>query len=249
MTTRKSYGREGSRTDRRIESDQEYWTESTHTVLSYWFCVLAVGFQFSIGILHIDEFFGQMCVVEGVIGLSGLLLLDLIHTGKMRIYPKPFKKIHPNTFYRFAITFGVIALIQFTFQIVPLITREEMALAIVFCSVCEEYFFRGLLMEPCFRAGMKSKDKFTVWKYSPEKKKPDKEMSYVELGGIVLSAIIFALFHVNYYSQPRLLLMVFVGGIWLGIVYWWNKDLTSVILSHFLLNILFVVQFYQVTGL
>lgn len=104
-------------------------------------------------------------------------------------------------------------------------------------------------MEPCFRAGMKSKDKFTVWKYSPEKKKPDKEMSYVELGGIVLSAIIFALFHVNYYSQPRLLLMVFVGGIWLGIVYWWNKDLTSVILSHFLLNILFVVQFYQVTGL
>jgi len=233
------YGREGFRTDRRIESDQEYWTESTHTVLSYWFCVIAVGFQFSIGILHIDEFFGQMCVVEGVIGLSGLLLLDLLHTGKMTIYPKPFKKIHPNTFFRSVITFGVIALIQFLFQIIPLITREEMALAIVFCSVCEEYFFRGMLLEIPFRIGEKSKDKFIVWRY---KDKPPKEMSYIELGSIVLSAIIFALFHVNYYSQPRLLLMVFVGGCWLGLVYWWNKDLTSVILAHFLLNIIFVYQ-------
>lgn len=248
MTTRKSYGREGFRTDRKNESDQKYWTESVHTVLSYWFGVLAVGIQFSLGFLHLDSFFGQMCLVEGVLGLSGVLFLDLLH-GKKSIYPKPFKKVHPNTFTRFVITFGVIALIQLLFQIVPLITSTEMALGIVFCAVCEEYFFRGLLMEPCFRVGMKSKDKFTVWKYSPEKKKPDKEMSYIELGSIVLSALIFALFHVNYYTQPRLVLMVFVGGGWLGLVYWWNKDLTSVILAHFLLNIIFVVQFYQVFGL
>ena len=249
MTTHRSYGREGFRTDIINESNQEYWDESVHTILSYWFCVLAVGFQFVIGIIHIDEFFGQMCVAEGLMGLSGLLLLDLLHGRKMRIKPKPFKKIHPNTFTRFVITFGVIALIQFLFQIVPLITREEMALAIVFCSVCEEYFFRGMLLELVFRMGEKSKDKFIIWRYKKEKKKPDKEMSYIELGGIVLSATLFSSFHINYYSQPRLLLMVFVGGCWLGLVYWWNKDLTSVILSHFLLNIIFVIQFYQVTGL
>lgn len=248
MTTRKSYGREGFRTDRRNESDQEYWTESVHTILSYWFCVIAVGIEFALGFLHLDSFFGQMCVAEGFLGLSGLLFLDLLH-GKKSIYPKPFKKVHPNTFYRFVITFGVIALIQFLFLIVPLITSTEMALGIVFCAVCEEYFFRGILMEPCFRVGMKSKDKFTVWKYSPEKKKPDKEMSYIELGGIVLSAVIFALFHVNYYSQPRLLLMVFAGGIWLGSVYWFFKDLTPLILGHFLLNIIFVYQFYIISGL
>ena len=248
MTTRKSYGREGFRTDRRNEPNQEYWTESVHTILSYWFGVLAVGFQFSLGFLHLDSFFGQMCVVEGVLGLSGLLFLDLLH-GKKSIYPKPFKKVHPNTFFRFGITFGVVALIQFLFQIVPLITSTEMALGIVFCAVCEEYFFRGILMERCFRVGMKSKDRFTVWKYSPEKKKPDKKMSYIELGGIVLSSIIFALFHVNYYNDVRLMLMVFVGGLWLAFVYWWNKDLTAVILSHFLLNIIFVIQFYQVFGL
>lgn len=233
--------------------ENEYWETSTHTMLSYWFCVLAVGYQFVLGVRYIDSFFGQMCIVEGLIGLSGLLLLDLIHGRKMTaymiIYPKPFKKLHPNTFFRFAITFGVIVIIQFLFQIVPLITREEMALAIVFCSVCEEYFFRGMLLEVPFRIGSKSKDKFTVWKYKPETGKPDKKMSYIELGGILLSSAIFSAFHVNYYSQPRLLLMVFVGGLWLGIVYWWNKDLTSVILSHFLLNIVFVVQFYQVIGL
>lgn len=228
---------------------QEYWENSTHTILSYWFCVLAVGYQFFVGIQYIDEYFGQMCIVEALMGLSGLLLLDLLHTGKMSIYPKKFKRIHPNTFFRFAITFGVIVAIQFLFQIVPLITREEMALAIVFCAVCEEYFFRGMILEVPFRVGEKSKTKFTVWKYPPEKGKPDKEMSYIELGAIILSAVIFSAFHVNYYSQPRLLLMVFVGGCWLGLVYWWNKDLTSVILSHFLLNIIFVVQFYQVTGL
>ena len=249
MTTHRGYGREGSRTKIRIESDQEYWENSTHTILSYCFCVLAVGYQFVLGFIYIDEFFGQMCVVEGVIGLSGLLLLDLLHTGKMRIKPKKFKKIHPNTFFRFAITFGVIVSIQYLFQIVPLITREEMALAIVFCAVCEEYFFRGMILELSFRGGEKSKNKFVIWRYSSKKKKPDKEMSYIELGAIILSAVLFSSFHINYYSQPPLLLMVFVGGIWLGLVYWWNKDLTSVILAHFLLNIVFVVQFYQVTGL
>lgn len=235
--------------DKTNKQKQEYWETSTHTILSYWFCVLAVGFQFSLGIQYIDEYFGQMCIVEGMMGLSGLLLLDLLHTGKMSIYPKPFKKIHPNTFFRFAITFGVIVAIQFLFQIVPLITREEMALATVFCSVCEEYFFRGMLLEIPFRVGEKSKNKFIVWRYSPEKKKPNKEMSYIELGAIVLSASIFSSVHINYYSQPSLLLMVFVGGLWLGLVYWFNKDLTSVILSHFLLNIIFVAQFYQVSGL
>ena len=245
MTTHRSYGREGVRAKSRSELTQEYWTESVHTVLSYWFGVIAVGFEFYLGYIHFDSFFGQMCVVEGVLGLSGLLFLDFLH-GKKTVYPKPFKKIHPNTFIRFAITFGVIALIQFLFQIVPLITSTEMALGIVFCAVCEEYFFRGILMEPAFRTGAKSKDKITIWKYNPKKKKPNKEISYVELGGIILSSIIFALFHMNYYSQPRLLLMVFVGGIWLATVYFWNKDLTVVILAHFLLNIIFVYQFYLV---
>ncbi|GAJ21009.1 unnamed protein product, partial [marine sediment metagenome] len=128
-------------------------------------------------------------------------------------------------------------------------TSTEMALGIVFCAPIEEYFFRGILMEPAFRIGEKSKDKFTVWKYSPEKGKPNKEMSYIELGAIVLSSVIFSAFHVNYYNDTRLLLMVFVGGISLSISYFWSKDLTPIILAHFTLNIIFVAQFWMVHGL
>ena len=231
--------------DRKKQSDQEYRKESVHTQLSYWFCVIATGIEFSLGLMHMNEYFGQMCLVEAFFGVSGLLFMDLLY-GRKSIDPRPFKKMHPNTFFRFAITFGVIVLIQFLFQIVPLITSTEMMLGVVFCAVVEEYFFRGILMEPAFRIGEKSKNKFTVWKY---KDKPNKEISYAELGGIILSAAIFAAFHVNYYSQIRLIGMVFVGGLWLGFVYWWNRDLTAIVLSHFLLNIIFIYQYWMVIGL
>ena len=223
----------------------QYWKESVHTSLSYWICVMAVGIQFFLGLKNIDSSFGQLCIVEGIFGLMGLTLLDPIH-GKKKLYPKPFKKIHPNLFIRFVITFGVIAAIQFIFQIIPLITSTEFALAVVFAAPCEEYFFRGIIQEPTFQLGRKAKSdqKFTVLKY---KNKPPKEMSYIELGGIILSSVIFSAFHVNYYNQPRLIGMVLFGGIWLSTIYFWNKDLTSVILSHFLLNIIFIYQnFYQV---
>jgi len=235
--------------DKIKKPDQEYWKESVHTTLSYWFCVMAIGIELVLGLKNINELFGQLCMLEALFGIIGILFLDKIHGRKFKIYPKPFKKIHKNTFFRFGITFAVIVVIQFIFQIVPLVTSTEMALGVVFCAVVEEYFFRGILMEPAFKWGSKSKNKITIWKYSSEKKKPNKEISYIEIGGIILSAAIFASFHVNYYGNMRLLLMVFTGGIWLAFVYWWNKDLTPVILSHFLLNIIFVIQFYQVYGL
>lgn len=234
--------------DKKRINSNDYWKESVHTQLSYWLLVMATGVELILGLIHIDELFGQMCLVEALFGLSGLLFLDLLH-GRKTIYPKKFKPIHKNTFFRFGVTFGVIVLIQYLFQIVPLITSTEMALGIVFCAPVEEYFFRGIIMELTFRIGEKSKDKFTVWKYSPKKKKPDKEMSYIELGGILLSAVMFATLHINYYGDARLIGMVFVGGLWLSLVYWWGRDLTPIILAHFLLNITFVFQYYQVTGL
>lgn len=220
----------------------QYWKESVHTPLSYWFGVIAVVIQFTLGLRHLDSIFGQLCIVEGFFGLSGILFLDFLH-GKKSLYPKRFKKIHPDLFIRFVITFGVIAVIQFIFQIIPLITSTEMALAIVFCPVCEEFFFRGILLEPFFKIGKKvpKSDRINVWK--------DKEISYYEIFGIIFSGALFSLFHINYYGNPNLIFMVMFGGSWLAFVYWYWKDLTLVILAHFMLNIIFVVQFYQVIGL
>lgn len=230
--------------NRRNKTNQ-YWKESVHTSLSYWFCVMAIGIQFFLGIRHMTILFGQLCIVEGLFGLSGLLFLDPLHGIKSKkfIYPDKFKKIHPNLFFRFAITFGVIALIQFIFQIIPLITSTEMALAIIFCPVVEEYFFRGILMEPFFIIAKKipKKNKIKIWK--------DREISYHEIFGIMFNGAVFSMFHINYYGNPRLIFMVMFGGSWLAMVYWWNKDLTAVILAHFLLNIIFIAQYYQVIGL
>ena len=234
---------------RKNKLDQEYWNESTHTVLSHWFVVIAVGIEIFLGIKYINELIGQLCMLEAVFGLSGLLLLDPFHGKDFTLYPKKFKPIHKNTFYRFVITFSVIVVIQFIFQIIPLVTSTDMALGIVFAAVCEEYFFRGVLLEPAFKSGFKVKDKITVWTYGSVKKKPKKQISLIEIGAIILGAVVFASMHVNYYGDDRLLLMVFVGGLWLGAIYWWNKDLTAVILAHFLLNIVFVYQFYMIYGL
>ncbi|MFX0023768.1 MAG: CPBP family intramembrane glutamic endopeptidase [Candidatus Hermodarchaeota archaeon] len=203
--------------------------------------VLAFGIQFFIGIRHFNEKFGQLCILESIFALSGVFLLDLIH-GKS-IYPKMFKKIHGNLLFRTIIIFIVIALIQFIFQVVPLTVRDvETALAIVFCGVSEELFFRGIIMEPFFLMGKHDTQKFKIgFPFG----KP-KEISFYEIFGIFLTSALFTIFHVNYYGNPSLILMVGFGGLWLVFAYWFWKDITACILAHFLLNIIFVAQFYRV---
>jgi len=220
--------------------DKSYWNESVHTKLSYFgFGFPAVIIQFILGFLHLDEQFGVLCIIEGIMGLTGLLFLDLLH-GQKSIYPKEFKKINPNLFFRVIIIFGVISIIQFVFQIVPLTIRSsEMAMAIVFCAVCEELFFRGVLLEPFFTLGKADNKKIKLWN--------KKEISSMEIFGILISGTAFAIFHINYYGNPNLMFMVWAGGVWLGFCYWYWKDLTAVILAHFLLNIIFVYQFWLVT--
>lgn len=231
---------------RRNNSKQdEYWKESVHTPITYWFGIIAVGIEFFLGFRHIDSLFGQLALVEAFFGLSGLLILDFIH-GTRGIYPKKFKKIKGEIVFRFAITFGVIAGIQFLFQVIPLITSTEMAMAIAFAAVCEELFFRGVLMEPFFRYAKKipRSQKIRIWKN--KKTGEIKEITYLEIFGIMMNGIIFSFFHINYYGNPNLIFMVMFGGSWLAGAYFWWKDLTASMLAHFLLNIIFIYQFYKV---
>lgn len=222
-----------------MHKDKLNQNESVFTKLAYWMGILAVGIQFYLGFCHLNEQFGILCIIESMMGLAGLLFIDLLH-GLHFIYPRNnFRSISPNIMIRVIITFGVIALIQFLFQIIPLTIRNyEMAMGITFCSVCEELFFRGLLLEPFFQLGKSDHKKIKLWN--------KKEISYIEILGVLISSIAFAVFHINYYGNPRLLFMVFVGGIWLGFCYWYWRDITANILSHFLLNIIFVYQFWMV---
>lgn len=226
--------------NKRKNKNQDFWQESVHTKLSYSLAVLAFSIQFFIGIRHLGTQFGQLVLFESLFALSGILFLDLIH-GKKSIYPKRFKPISPNLFFRFGIIFGIIAVIQFIFYYVPITIRDaEVALAIVFAGVSEEFFFRGILLEPFFRAGV-SDEKIKLWK--------DKKIAYVEIFGILFSGLLFAIFHVNYYGNLSLGLMVIVAGIWLAFSYWYWKDITAVILAHVFLNMIFVIRTYYLVVL
>ncbi|MFW9971265.1 MAG: lysostaphin resistance A-like protein [Candidatus Odinarchaeota archaeon] len=224
----------------RDKRNQNNWKGSVQTKLSYWMGILTIGIQFFLGFRHISELFGKLCILEGIFALSGILLLDILHGHGQPIYPKKFKPIHPQLIIRVFIIFGVIAFIQFIFQIVPLITNVEMGLAIVFCAVAEEYFFRGLLLEFFIKLG-KTSEKFKVFR--------GREISLIEIFGILISGALFAGLHINYYGNVKLIGMVFVGGIWLGICYWYFRDLTANILAHFLLNTIFVIQTYYLVML
>ncbi len=219
------------------EINRNFWRESIHTKISYTLAILAFSIQFFIGIrnIGIDPLFGQLVLLESFFALSGILFLDLLH-GKRAIYPKQFKPIHKDLFIRFAVIFGIIALIQFVFQYVPISVREsERALAIVFAGVSEEFVFRGILQEPFFRWGIKD-TKLKLW--------GNKVISYADIFGILISGTIFAIFHFNYYDNLGLGLMVIVGGFWLGFTYFYWKDITAVIFAHVLLNVIFVLQTY-----
>jgi membrane protease YdiL (CAAX protease family) len=123
--------------------------------------------------------------------------------------------------------------VQILFQI-PLTARTpEIALAIVFCSISEEVFFRGFLI------GMTIKFSKNVDKNNPILK------YLIIAAGIMLSSIFFTLIHINYYDNIALLATIFVCGLVLAIAYLISDDLMAVIIGHFILNA--IVSFQLLT--
>lgn len=104
-------------------------------------------------------------------------------------------------------------------------TPSELVLNLIFISlfagVGEELFFRGILQRLFIRA---FKDPWA---------------------GIIMAAIIFSAFHLQFYGFfPRLIL-----GIILGAVYWYSGSLWVSILAHFLYDALIIVLAYYDPGI
>jgi membrane protease YdiL (CAAX protease family) len=96
---------------------------------------------------------------------------------------------------------------------------QEQALYFIFAAVCEEVFFRVLILSVFLKIGDNLQMKIT---------------------GVIVQAVAFAAIHQNYYNDPGMLLSVFLGGIVLGIFYVWWRDPTANILGHFILNVIAV---------
>jgi membrane protease YdiL (CAAX protease family) len=133
--------------------------------------------------------------------------------------PEDFVKLDLNTGVRAALILAASMLTQIIVQGALSFTIEEQALYFVFAAVCEELFFRVLILELFLRI------------------KADLQTKVI---GIVLQALMFTAIHQNYYANLPMLISVFLGGIILGIFYVIWRDPTANILGHFMLNVIAV---------
>jgi membrane protease YdiL (CAAX protease family) len=186
-------------------------------------------------------------MLEGFFGLMGLLLIDTINGHGFKLKPKneDFRRIDA---YNVAVNSLIVAitifLIQFLSIFIPMtVSNWELGLAIIFASVCEELFFRGVIVGVSKRFTKELKlDRYKIiGKFLT--------LSALELVGIVVSAIFFSLIHINYYESPEVLVGLFIGGIALGILYVKMDDLTPLIFGHLFLNIYTVIRILGVGGL
>lgn len=224
----------------------EEQNESIHTRISYYSILLSVIFQLFLAFKYIGSAnleahqFGFITFIYGVIAIIGLLLTDPMRGQPVKLKPKRFQNLHINSIFRALIILLVIRVVQISFGLFTLTIRdEERALAIVFAAPSEEVFFRGFLLSFVI----------IIAQIAPGKKfklpgPGNREISIIEITGIIISSLLFAYLHTNYFNNLNLLLMVFVSGLFLGFFYWLWRDLTANILAHLFLNIWVVGQYF-----
>ena len=221
---------------------KKYKPKSSLTKIAFYLGITSAFVMFYLGARYVlsdvvaDQTFGVITMLEGSFAIVGIYAIDLLNKRPISLKPKAFEKLHPQSFVRIPVILITLLAIQTIFQFVPLTVRDvEKAAAIIFAGPAEELFFRGVLITIFIRMG-ESMDKYAITK--------KKEISIVEIFGILLSATLFALLHVNYYGNTSVMMAVFVSGIALALFFWWWRDITSLILAHFLLNTITVVQVF-----
>jgi membrane protease YdiL (CAAX protease family) len=141
------------------------------------------------------------------------------------LFPRPDQLLpfNINSGIRALIIFGLMMVTQLITSIVFTFSTTERAFYFVFAAVCEEVFFRVLILTVIIRIN------------------PSIIMKIV---GILVQAVMFVAIHQNYYGNITMMVGVFIGGIILGICYVIWEDPTANILGHFILN-LFVINPFQ----
>ena len=220
---------------------------SKYDRISYVLTIMAIIIQFFLWIMHVsdtDDYgqtFSYIAFYEFTFALIGFLLYDPINHRGWRLRKSAYKKLSGWLILRITVILAGLAIIQVLVLFIPLtVTDPEIAMAVVFAGPSEENFFRGVLISIVIMLFANVKG-FTIPLPLPFLKKK-KEISIWVLLGIVISSIVFASIHMNYYANPNLLLGTFLCGFWLGITYWYWEDLTANIMAHFLLNLIVMFQ-------
>lgn len=225
---------------RKVEDDI-YEGERSFTIFDIVMGITAVFVLFVVGIRHLQSW-GKTGILEMSFCLFSLLTIDYIKTRVFKL-GKPYKKFEIYVLPRMIIILISIVAIQMLTQIVFTIDNIELALLIVFASVAEEMFFRGVIVSTFREIDKKIKpldpDKIVD---IPIIGKTNLNIRAIGMLGVFLSALFFAAIHINYYDNPPMLLGVFLGGLAFGFFYYIWEDLLASIIAHFILNIIAVYQ-------
>lgn len=231
-------------------SGNDYFEEPKYlslTRMDFLLSIIAIGILGLIGLRYFDTW-GKINIMEMIFCLIALVLIDPIRTGGAGIFAKKEKrlKFKPFSFYtlpRLLILFILIFGIQIISQLPFTIENIEMGLSIIFASVAEEMFFRGLFVSIFKKISFRIRD--------PEKEKimkssllGDFDLNFrpIMVLGFGVQALFFAFIHQNYYGNIRMMIALFVGGFMLAFFYSMWDDLTANILGHFILNVATAIQ-------
>jgi len=197
--------------EREILKDKLY-----HTKISYWLVIIAVIILLAIGLRNLNDSpeWSQWALLQ--CGLGGLAFIGLQIWGKRPIFQKEFKPIDLNTILQTVVIFTVISAVMTVLQGLLAISEIEIAFYFVFVSITEEIFFRGLLLIP-FRKAKTIGIKFI---------------------GVLIQAVLFMGFHINYWGDTSKLIAVFFSGLTFGVFFVLWDNITANILAHFLWNVI-----------
>jgi len=205
------------------------------TQISVILTLLAIGVMVYVGLRNIGESWGVYALIQAGLGFFGYTFLQMF-TGQGFIpkeYPnfdsdtviiignQPIKQKYYKTFIM-ATLFGLAIIIvgQLILQRRLSISTTDQALYFLFASVCEELFFRGLIIEL-----------LTVV-----------DTIITRIIAIGVSAVTFVIVHVNYYGNDIAVWSVAIMGVVLATDYTIFRNITAVIIIHFIINIIGTVQ-------
>lgn len=217
--------------------------ESKHSRLSYIILIIATIGNLYLWLAHIQEttdygeYFSYISFLEFIFCVFGLFALDPLYSRGFHFKPDQYEPIlEGNKLFRIGLTVGFLIVIQMIAKYMPLTVKDwEVALSVQFAGAGEECFFRAFIIGIFIRF-TKDNQRFNLGLI---------RISPFELIGVILSSILFGTIHVNYWNDPTLLGGTIFCGLWLGFVWVKWQDLSTNILSHFILNFLAQITLYQ----
>jgi membrane protease YdiL (CAAX protease family) len=188
-----------------------------------------------------DAGWAQYAVYMTIFAVVGFMGTQLIY-GEPPL-PKRFAPIDLNTGVKAVLILAAAMATQIAVQTALSLSITEQAMYFVFAAVCEEIFFRVLILSVGFKVIPKAEELWFKAERSASKADAYRLKGEVlgrMLGFLVLQAVLFAAIHQNYYENLPMLLSVLIGGLVLGVFFVWWRNPTANILAHFLLNIIAV---------